>query len=259
MNHERVNNRILASFATGVRGDLDIADFQRLDGKSAHLLIEYNSKLGRPRGNDIEAFFQKTFEGKVVPLMASCSIKANSVSIVAQLYQPVRPMEDSSDKAKMTPVIAGLMYLDNQLQDYWQVQQDEEGKKILSKAVEENIEQIIASRRNRMFITQASNISLASVGQAKELLGKGAVLKVFDRGQMKRFTVSEKVSAGFKGKFEGEDKEVVVAKEKAIDVDGFDLQEQGLEKLSNEDAMLQKYFFEAYGDKNYASKLVKAK
>lgn len=259
MNHERVNNKILASFAKGVRGDLDIADFQKLDGQAAHLLIEFNPSLGRPTGNSIETYFQKTFEGQVIPVMASCSIKGNSVSIVAKLYQPTRPMEDMADKGKMTPIIAGLMYLDNKLNDYWEVQNDENGQKVLSKSVNENIEQIIASRRNRMFITQASNISLASVAQAKELIGKGAVLKVYDRGEVKSFTVSAKIQGGFKGKFAGSENEVVIAKEKALDLEAFDLQAQGLEKVSNEDAALQKYFSEAYGDKNYASKLVKAK
>lgn len=253
MNHERLYNRIVASFATGTRGDFQIADFQKLDRKSAHVLIQYNHNLGRPSGNDIETYFHKTFEGKVTPLMASCSIKPNAISIVAQLNVPTRPLEDSTDKAKMTPVIAGLMYLDNQLNDYWSVETEEDGKKVLSKKTDENIEQIIASRRNRMFVTQASNISLASVAAARDLLGAGDKVMAYNRSECKPFEITAKIQGGFRGKFEGSESEVVLASEKVVD-----LQQQALDKAPNEAAKLKKYFEEAYGDKKYAQLLVKS-
>lgn len=252
MNQERAYNRIMASFATGIRGDLAIADFQGLsDGRSAHMLLEFNASLGRPTGNEIESYFQKIFEGKIVPVMASCSIKPNAISIVATIPRPERPLEDSTDKSKMTPVIAGLMYLDNKLQDYWEVK-EEDGKKVLAKTVEENIGQIIAARKNRMFVTQGSKISLASVVEARKLIDKGDTILAFDRGEAKSFVVSEKVQGGFKGKFVGSETEVVIAAEKALD-----LQAMSLDKAPNEASKLSKYYSEAYGDKKYGSDLVK--
>ena len=139
MNINRMMNKVTASFATGIRGDLSIADFQKLDGNSAHLLLEYQPTMGRPKGDDIERYFAKTFEGKLMPIMASCSVKPNCVSIVAQINVPTRPMEDASDKAKMVQVIAGLMYIDTELQDHWEVKDSEDGKKVLSKTSKENI------------------------------------------------------------------------------------------------------------------------
>lgn len=252
MNQERAYNKIMASFATGIRGDLAIADFQGLnDGQSAHLLLEFNSSLGRPTGNEIESYFQKVFEGRVQPIMSSCSIKPNAISIVAQIPRAVRPVEDSTDKTKMTPVIAGLMYLDNKLQDYWEVK-EEDGKKVLAKTSEENIEQIIAARKNRMFVTQGSKISLASVVESRKLFAKGDKILAFDKVDAKPFEITEIVQGGFKGKFVGTEKEVVISADKALD-----LQAMALDKAPNEAAKLKKYYEEAYGDKKYGSDLVK--
>jgi hypothetical protein len=252
MNQERAYNRIMASFATGIRGDLAIADFQGLgDGRSAHMLFEFNPSLGRPTGNEIESYFQKIFEGRILPIMSSCSVKQNAVSIVAHIPRPTRPIEDAADKTKMTPVIAGLMYLDNKLQDYWDVK-EEDGKKVLAKTVEENIEQIIAARKNRMFVTQGSKISLASVVESRKLFGVGDTVLAYDRGEAKSFVISEIVKGGFKGKFEGSDKEIAIAAEKTLD-----LQAMALNKAPNEAAKLKKYYEEAYGDSKYGSELVK--
>ena len=251
MNFDRVYNKVVAaSFATGVRGDLDIADFQKLDTVSAHVLIEYEPKLGRPRGDDIERFFAKTFEGKLVPIMASCAIKSKAVSIVAQLNVPTRDMSEANDKSKMTPIIAGMMYLDNALGDNWEVK-EQDGKKILAKTSQDNIEQIIAARRNRMFVTQTPSVSLASVATAKEWVGAGDKVKAYFKGGIHSLEITASIKGGFKAKT-SDGKEAVIAKEAVLD-----LQAQNAEKAPNEAAKIQKYFEEAYGDKNYARLLVK--
>jgi hypothetical protein len=251
MNIDRVYNKVVASFATGIRGDLVIADFQKLDSISAHMLMEYSSKLGRPSGDDIERYFAKTFEGKIIPIMASCAIKPQSISIVARLNVPVRAIEDSQDKAKMTPIIAGMMYLDNQLGDHWEVKEEEDGKKILSKTSKDNIEQIIANRRNRMFITQTPNVSLASVAVAREFLGKGDIVKAYHKGHVIPLEILECVKGGFKVKAQT-GKEMTIAKEQVLD-----LMQQQYADMKNESAKLVQYFTEAFGDKKYASELVK--
>ena len=252
MNIDRVYNRVVASFATGVRGDLVIADFQKLDNNSAHILMEYTNKLGRPSGDDIERYFAKTFEGKIVPIMASCSIKPQAVSIVAKLNVPVRDFEESQDKSKMTPVIAGMMYLDNQLGDHWEVK-EEDGKKILSKTSKENIDQIIATRRNRMFITKTPSVSLASLADVKEMLGKGDIVKAYHKGNVIMAEITDRLKNGFKVKTEA-GKEMAIAKEQVLD-----LMKQQYEDMKDESAKLVKYFQEAYGDKSYAQQLVKMK
>lgn len=252
MNHERLYSKIIANYATGVRGDLDIADFQKLDAVTAHLLVEFEPRIGKPKADDVERYFHKMFEGKVLPVMSSMSIKPGCVSILAQLNVPTRPMEDSSDKSKMTPVVAGMMYLDNQLGDVWQVKDTEDGNKVLARETKENIDQIIASRRNRMFVTKSSSVSLASVATAKSLLTAGCVVKAWHQGKLQNLEILASVEGGFKVKTEA-GKETVVAKEGIIDL------QQMAADAPKEDAALIKYFSEAYGDKSYAKQLVKAK
>jgi hypothetical protein len=252
MDFNRVYNKVVAaSFATGVRGDLDIADFQKLDSVSAHMLIEFEPKMGRPKGDDIERYFAKTFEGKIVPLMASCSVKKNVISIVAQMNVPTRDIEEASDKSKMTPIIANMMYLDNKLQDHWEVKTQEDGKKILAKTCKDNIEQVIAARRNRMFVTETPSVSLASLAHAKDFLGAGDKVKAFFRGAIQPLEILATIKGGFKVKTE-DGKEAVIAKEGVLD-----MMAQAAENAKNESAMLEKYFAEAYGDKGYAKLLVK--
>lgn len=250
--HERMYNRVLASYATGVRGDLDIADFQKLDAVTAHLLIEFEPKIGRPKADDIERYFGKLFEGKIIPVMASASVKTNCVSIIAQLNVPTRSMEDAEDKSKMTPVMAGLMYIDNQLQDVWQVREDAQGKKVLAKESKENIDQIIAARRNRLFVTKSPSVSLSSVATAKELLPMGSTVKAWHQGKIQSLEITAKIQGGFKAKTQ-EGKETIVAKEGIVDL------QKMADAAPNEDAKLMKYFEEAYGSKEYAKQLVKAK
>jgi hypothetical protein len=252
MNQERLYSKIMASYATGVRGDLDIADFQKLDTATAHVLLEFEPSIGKPNSDDIERYFGKMFEGKIVPVMSTASIKPMCVSIIAKLNVPTRAFEESEDKAKMTAVVAGMMYLDNQLGDVWQVKQDAEGKKVLAKESKENIDQIIAARRNRMFITKSSTVSLASVAAAKSHLGAGCVVKAWHNGKMQQFEIMAAGIGGFKAKDEA-GKEVMLASEGIVDL------KKMADEAPNEDAKLMKYFAEAYGDKGYAKQLVKAK
>jgi hypothetical protein len=250
MNYDRLIKKVTANLATGVRGDLSIADFQKLDSVSAHVLLEYEPKHGKPTGNEIEHYFRKTFEGKILPVMASCAIKGRAISIVAKQDIPTRDFEDTKDKAKMTPVIVGNLYLDNELRDHWEVK-DQDGKKILAKNSEDNIEQIIAMRRNRMFVTETPSVSLASVAAAKELLVPGDIVKSFYRGEIQALEITAAIKGGYKAKTLA-GKEAVIAKEGVLD-----LQAQNAEKTPNESAKLAKYFEEAYGDKKYAQQLVK--
>lgn len=251
MNHERLYNRIMASYATGVRGDLDIADFQKLDAISAHVLVEFEPTIGRPSADDIERYFSKMFEGRIQPVMSTASIKPSCVSIIAQLNIPTRPIEDSENKEKMTPVMAGMMYLDNQLGDVWSVK-DQDGKKVLAKEAKENIDQIIAARRNRMFVTKSPSVNLASVATARELLPMGSKVKAWHQGKFQNFELVAKVAGGYKVKDEA-GKESVVAKEGIIDL------KEMADSAPNEDAKLSKYYSEAYGNPQYAKQLVKAK
>jgi len=249
IDYNRLQTRISANLATGIRGDFDVADFQRLDEVTAHILLEFSPVMGRPRGDDIERYFAKTFESKIVPVMSSVSIKSNCVSVIAQVNVATRPIEDSEDKSKMTPVVAGMMYLDNSLQDVWEVK-DGDGQKVLAKSTKENIEQIIATRRNRMFVTKSSSLSLSSLATAKEMLTAGCVVKVWHQGKLMPMEITAAIKGGFKGKVEG-DHEIVVAKENVLDL------QKMADEGPNESAMLVKYFTDAYGDKNYAKLLIK--
>lgn len=251
MNHAKVYNRVAASFATGVRGDLVIADFQKYDNRTAHVLMEYAPNLGKPTGEDIERYFAKTFEGRIVPIMSSCSIKTKAVSIVAKLNVPTRPIEDASDKTKMFPIIAGLMYLDNSLGEHWEVKEDE-GKKTLAKVSKDNIDQIIAARRNRMFITQSPSVSLASLATVRELVGERDTVKVFNGEELIAAEVIAKIKGGYKLKAIKSGKEMTVASDQVLD-----LMSQAADKAPNEAAKLAKYYEDAYGDKQYAKELVK--
>ena len=252
MNVGRMYDKVIAGYATGVRGDLSIADFQKLDAVSAHVLLEFEPKLGKPSGVDVERYFAKVFEGQIVPVMSSCSIKPQAISVIAQLAVSTRPIEDAENKSAMTPVMAGMMYLDNKLQDAWEVKEGQDGKKLLARVSKENIDQIIAARRNRMFVTDTPNISLASLAVAKDWLGKGDVVKAYRQGQVVQATIQETIRGGYKVSIDGKD--TVLAKESVMDV-----MQMAADKAPNESAKLIKYFEEAFGSKEYAKQLVKKK
>lgn len=246
----RVYNRVLAAHATGVRGDLSIADFQKFDRSTAHVLMEYEPSLGRPRGEDIERYFHKFFDSKVTPDMVTCSIKTNSVSLIVHLNQPMRPIEDASDSKKMTAVVANMMYLDAELGDHWEVTQDQDGKKVLARIVREDIDQIIAAKRNRMFVTKTPSVSLASVSIAKDLLAPGMTVRAYHKGKMVEAKIQERLKGGFR--LSDGSKEFVVAGEQVMD-----LMQEAAEKGKKGGWSLEEYFAKAYGDKDYAKQLVK--
>jgi hypothetical protein len=252
MNFEKAYSKVVAGLATGIRGDISIADSLKLDGVTSHVLLEYQPKLGKPSGNDIERYFAKVFEGKIVPIMSSCSIKTKCISVLARLNVPTRPLEDSANKeSKLVPIIAGMMYLDKDLGDHWEVKEDA-GKKILAKTTKENIEQIIAARRNRMFVTKTPGVSLASVTASTYLLCKGDVVKAYHNGNLVEAEVLAAIPGGFKLKLG--DKEIMVAKEEVTDLMAMEWNDRPEERNA-----LKKYYEEAFGDRRYAEMLVKAK
>lgn len=247
MNYERMHQRVSASLASGPRTDFSIADFRKVDGDAAHILMEYSPTLGKPSGLDVERYIGKTFDGRITASLETCRIKKNCISVVAKINTPTRAFEDSLDKTKMTPIVAGMQYLDNALHDTWTVK-ERDGQKVLCQTAEDNIEQLIATRRNRMFVTKSPNVTFASLDVALACLIKDDVITAYHDGKVGSYTIESQTEVGFRTK-DAAGKSVALAADEVLDVNHF------AEREASEKGKLQKYFEEAYGDKNYAKEL----
>lgn len=252
MKLDRVVSKIANNYAAGHRGDLSIADFQKVNSTTAKLLVEFDPRFGKPTGSDIEGYFTKHFSGEIKPVMASCIIKPNTVSVMAKMEIDTKDLESvKSDKKGFTPIIANLVYLDNALGDTWEVR-EEGGKKVLAKQGTEDIMKIIAERKNRMFMEKSPKTSFSALTMAHACLLPTDVVRVFANEELKEMEITDMDEDNIIGKIDGV--EAKIQPEMVMDL----VKASTEVRAASEAAYLMQYYSEAYGSKEYAKELVKA-
>lgn len=250
-------NKITAS--VGHRADLEISDVRRINSTTAHFLVTYASEQS-PSAADLNQFFLKRFDAKVVPYTTTAKLWASekAITVVAGILNITREYEDIQ-RSKMIPVIAGYSYLDVPMQEKYEVQ-ERNGKKVLVKKVKEDIMAIVGARKQVMMDQSYSPTrkTFANVAKASGLM---RFLAEPSKGDLVRVMHDDK-------HFEGE---VMSVSADTIKVKGpnytADLPKQAVlevikKKEDSEEARLKSqedYYSKAYGSPEYAKKLAGGK
>ena len=235
----------------GYRSDLHIGDWQRVDKDTAKLQINYDSSLGEALSPDVTAFVLRTFEGQLVPQMETAEQHgaASCVTLIVSKHMNKRPIEDAE---KLTPIVADVMYIDQQLQDTWKVESLEDGTKFLLRQDEEDITSIVEERHRRMSagIAQASYVNKLTASGGN--IGVGDIIEFYDEGQTHKGMVVS--IPGDRVKVRTQAGTTDISAEAVLR-----LLEKSKVSQSATDTELQQYFRDAYGFEDYADDLVKPK
>ncbi len=233
----------------GHRVDLYLGDFRSINQITAQILLGYDDRFGVPTGNHISEFMVKSFEGKVVPQMATAKVHKDieAVSVVAEIYRPTRRMEDSEN---MT-CIASTLYVDSDMGETWEVIGDETTK-FLARIMKDDIGAILNERRKRMTSQFTGKVCLANALSAGiNQVEDGALVRFYWNGKVLQGEVTQvqengiKINADDGGAF-------TVPREAVVEVLRWSDKTE-----SNLKAQLGQYFSEAYGFKDYGQQIAR--
>jgi hypothetical protein len=244
----RMLNRLAAKMdkVVGHRGDLYIADFQRVDPDGGKLLLGYEKSVGPVGANDVVAFVSRCFDGNLQPLMESAKqYKAEgAVSLMVRRTVPTRKLED---KRSML-AISNTHFLDQQLGDTWEVKAHEDGSKYLARISRDDIGAIVSERRRRMAV-QASTVTFGNTLSAGiPNISRGDEVRFYEGGRMLDGKVTRVGTADVSITAGGTS--YTVAHEAVAEILQASPQTQ-----ENVRSYLQDYFADAYGFEQYASEL----
>lgn len=244
----RMLNRLAAKMdkVVGHRGDLHIADFQRIDADGGKLLLGYERTIGPVGANDVVAFVTRCFDGQLQPLMESArQYKAEgAVSLIVKRTVPTRKIEDHGSML----AISNTHFLDQQLGDTWEVKAQEDGTKYLARVSRDDIGAIVSERRRRMAV-QASAVTFGNTLSAGvPNLSRGDEVRFYEGGRMLDGKVTRVGAADVSIASGGTS--YTVAHEAVAEILQASPQTQ-----ENVRSYLQDYFADAYGFEKYAAEM----
>jgi len=233
----------------GHRADLYLGDFRSINQITAQLLIGYDDRFGVPTGNHISDYMVKSFEGKVVPQMATAKVHKDieAISIVAQIYRPTRCMDDSEN---MT-CIASTLYVDSDMGETWEVMGDEESK-FLARVMKDDIGAILTERRKRMTSQYVGKVCLANALSAGiNQVEDGALVRFYWNGKVLQGEVTQVQENGVKINAE-DGGSFTVPRESVTEVLRWSDKTE-----SNLKSSLSQYFAKAYGFEDYGQQIAR--
>lgn len=236
----------------GHRVDMSIADHIKINETTARFMVEYDGKY--PSTEEISDFFNRKFNHKVCPDMSTAKVveSENVIVVVANMVNYHRPYSDIN---KMTQVLAGYTYFDETLQETWNVK-DVNGQKVLARKLKDDITSIMEARR-RVMNDSSSNKTFAKLKATANVLRsialaeEGDVVNAYHNGHQYDNCVVNKV-----GQVDVElvhEKQIMKVAKAAI----LEVVAKASELTAAEENKLISYYTKAFGDADYAKKLVK--
>lgn len=233
----------------GHRVDLYLGDFRSINNITAQLLIGYDDRFGVPTGNHISEFMVKSFEGKVVPQMATAKVHRDieALSVIAEIYRPTRRLDDAEN---MT-CIASTLYVDSDMGETWEVMGDETTK-FLARVMKDDIGAILTERRKRMQTQFTGDVCLANALSAGiNQVEEGALVRFYWNAKVLQGEVTQVMENGVR--INAEDGGTFTVPREAVT----EVLRWSDKTESNLKEKLGQYFSEAYGFKDYGKQIAR--
>jgi len=179
----KLANRLSQKLATKepYRSDFVLADFRSVTGNAAEVLFQFDRQFGAPSRETVAqtiAHLYKAQDGRPRLQVDLASIKffprQDAVACVVARPKIRRPMGDARS---MQTIVAGTMFLGENMSDTWAVAKSEDGSVFIERVEDDNVEEILRERsRAKSFRTHAGvNLTLnavhASTAEASYELG----------------------------------------------------------------------------------------
>lgn len=138
---EKFVDRMLGE--AGVRPDLAVVDWKRLDRDTATVVLQYSPVVGPPSKEEVFAYFERAFgDQRVFPVLETARhyAEAGVYTMVVRRAVPRRPYDDTLTMRKVT----ASTFLDVELGTVWKVEEGEKGNKYLARVMEDDIDEVLA-------------------------------------------------------------------------------------------------------------------
>lgn len=232
--------------AGGPRGDLYLSEIKPMGSNhAARIMVGYHADAQEPSLAEVEDFVIKSFSGKVIPLPRSAARHpdVNGFSLQVQAFVPRRPIADAEKMTRVT----GSMYTDAE-NVFWEVSTGEDGTTFLARKQEASLVDLLNMKK-----------ASASHKNASFDRTKVSAAVVYPGDVVKGYTNDGQLYVGSVISLQGEEmrvqprqgNEIKASLLRVISV------EQRTAELDNAmKSKLVEYYTKAYGDADYARKLV---
>ncbi len=176
---------------SGLRADLRITDAVDLRDGSYKIAISYDKNLQSPTLKAVRQYIKNTLGGTVRPNMATACDhtggRHHGITVVVTAQKHTLPY---AARKNLAVVVAGTVFMDTKLKENWHVRTNENGKRILQCAREEDVagllqQAVTASTRN------ASGLKIGQETTAGAAIPeKGDVIKFFAANAQRTGTVT---------------------------------------------------------------------
>lgn len=237
---------VYKSLLNARRSDLYVCDVHRIDRHKCAALIAYADGVPTPKMDDLFAFIQHTFDGKVIPQVTTAKLhpEDNAVSVVLTANLATRPATDSSTMRR----IAANLFAEDRTASLWSLV-DSNGRKYLVRNSEEDIAAIVAEAQRRNL--RNPSLSLASVKTAAPIIGVGDVVKFFNASNvLMSGTVASIAGDNVTIRVQPSDEEITVSRYAVAEVI-----QQAPDAQAKSKAQLEDFFARIYGDREMAQQL----
>jgi hypothetical protein len=236
----------------GHRVDIHLADVRKINKTTAHFMLAFAEAT--PSSEDLSEYFVRQYNAKITPFISTAKIYPNQkvITVIAQILNVTRDYQDI-EKSKMKPVITGATYLDVPLQEVWEVK-ERNGTKVLVRKVKDDIMAVVNARRNAMMDSHSrttfASLSSASLINYLGMIEKGDRIRILLDSKVVDAEVLAASEGQIKVKHAGGTE--TVAREAVVEIVSKDPAKEEKNK-----ERLESYFEKAYGNPEFATKLVK--
>jgi len=232
-----------------IRKDLAVTDYRMIDKVHANILVGFTAN--KPTVKELASFIVAKFEGKAFPILetASCYDACKCVGITIMPPQITRPKDDCPKMVK----IHASTFIDVADNSEWSLQKNPTtGVQYLARAISEDFESIISSRKARLgsclAVTASTNFSVVTASYLNA--NEDDYVKFFDDGLMRTGTIRSVEPDGKTVKIMDDNGEVfVTSRENVTQVIRKDPAETEMIKNNME------HFYEQFLPESYVSQL----
>lgn len=254
----------------GHRVDLSVADYRAESGAIAHVLIAFDKRQGRPRRDEVVAYVNRHYEGRVAAhpdSIVAYDTPANRPGAVGVVvFKPEHRVSArvlTSDPGSYVGIDNGNPLRANRVMhtlsaEVWNVQRDETGEAITIVRQEgEDVNAILQARQRRQqtvnTVSAGINFGMINVEASGSLIEIGDTVTYFCDGQVKTGCVQECMING------GETFCRILNEDGSIDtvqrgfIQSVVSRNPVSEEMERED--MEEYYRQAYGSREYAGRL----
>ena len=233
------------------RFDLCLWHHKLADKRTARVLIGFNSELGIPKRMDIDRFFTASFDGQVRTMLETIELHPEDNLITASVFKIPQVVPEEYTRQGMVKV--GVSQWQDENNAIWELR-EKDGARFLARIEDENLDELLKSKeketRTASYHKRPRLDNLSSIGYS-----------AVDVGDKVAFTHHGSV---MEGRILSVDGDRIKIEANGITIDTLRPSVMNVVEAAEGDKKMSEqqlidFFTRAYGDRGFATELVKQK